>query len=202
MEKELFQGYWLFMYLLIGLVAMVTVYGTFIGAHYLTQYLKSYKPSRLQKAMYRWAIVLAGITSLFWGIWWLVKGQVPSNTVWNLEISHWWDILVMPLVVLTFPLFKKAEEYDYLRRQKCFYPKKLDALILANIYLTHLASLGGIVTSHGSLVVGFISGLLIALAGNALILCCYALFLVFRFIFSTALWKKIWKKTSSWLTGY
>ncbi len=72
--------------------------------------------ARKRKLMFCWPLVTAGLIALFWAIWYLAVGQVPTTTSikmtdnWtsNLPfgISRWWDILIGPIwPICLIPLF-------------------------------------------------------------------------------------------------
>ena len=64
--------------------------------------------------MWRWSVLTAGLIALFWTIWYLTAGSVPTISSikmtpnWTPElpfgISRWWDVLIGPIwsVVLIF----------------------------------------------------------------------------------------------------
>jgi len=73
--------------------------------------------------IWRWSILTAAAVTLFWLVWYLIFGQVPTVTSINpifypiiplfFSISRWWDVLVMPVyiavLVLTFTSEKVRE---------------------------------------------------------------------------------------------
>ena len=85
------------------------------------------------KLIVRWSIFTAGSIALFWFIWYLITGSVPTVTSirittvtsiiirpeWTIQlpfgISRWWDILIGPIwFVFCIPILTKkevAEEY-------------------------------------------------------------------------------------------
>ena len=58
---------------------------------------------RTKELIIRWSVLTSGLTALFWAVWWLVVGEVPTVTAIRLTrsyaytlpwgISRWWDIL-------------------------------------------------------------------------------------------------------------
>jgi len=63
--------------------------------------------TRKMKLMGRWSFVTGGTIALFWTIWYLVAGEVPTvhslkiTENWTLEfpfeVSRWWDVLIGPI---------------------------------------------------------------------------------------------------------
>jgi hypothetical protein len=63
--------------------------------------------ARSKKIANRWAFMVLIASALFWGIWYLVAGHVPSVTSIRIAphhtfalpfcISRWWDVLLAPL---------------------------------------------------------------------------------------------------------
>lgn len=62
---------------------------------------------RTKKLMWRWSLISAAFFALFWGVWYLIAGEVPELTQikWGkgntyqlpFTISRWWDILFAPI---------------------------------------------------------------------------------------------------------
>lgn len=62
---------------------------------------------RRVQLMCRWSLVTGVIIALFWGVWYLINGSVPTVTSvritpdWTIQlpfaISRWWDVLIGPL---------------------------------------------------------------------------------------------------------
>lgn len=77
------------------------------------------------KLMWRWSLLSAGMIVLFWFVWYLMAGSVPTISQikmtpdWTIQlpfgISRWWDILIGPIwSVLLIIIFtnKKITEND------------------------------------------------------------------------------------------
>ncbi len=79
---------------------------------------------RKQKLIVRWSLVTAGLTALFWAVWYLIAGEVPVVTgikmtenwtyVLPFGISRWWDVLVGPVgsTSIILLLTRKPDEED------------------------------------------------------------------------------------------
>lgn len=65
---------------------------------------------RRPQLMMRWSLFMVVFPALFWGTWYLMFGQVPTVSTfdvdtmvslpWLFPVSRWWDILAVPLLVL------------------------------------------------------------------------------------------------------
>jgi len=76
------------------------------------------------KLMLRWSLVTGGLIALFWAIYYLIAGSVPTVTsikmteTWTLSsplgISRWWDILIGPIwsIIIIYLLTKFKDEDD------------------------------------------------------------------------------------------
>jgi len=74
--------------------------------------------------MLRWSLVTGGLIALFWAIYYLIAGSVPTVTsikmteTWTLSsplgISRWWDILIGPIwsIIIIYLLTKFKDEDD------------------------------------------------------------------------------------------
>lgn len=81
---------------------------------------------RKVKLMWRWLIVTATVIALFWTIWYLATGSVPTVTslkmteTWTINlgfgISRWWDILIgliwSIIIILIFTSEKIQKDED------------------------------------------------------------------------------------------
>ena len=79
--------------------------------------------ARRNQMMFRWSLTITIATALFWVIWWLAFGDVPSTkslqfdekTAYDLPfaVSRWWDVVFAPLWTAIFVyIISKAEEFE------------------------------------------------------------------------------------------
>lgn len=84
--------------------------------------------ARRNSLMWRWSLLTAGLITLFWAIWYLINGNVPTTTqiiwdkqneiIWTLPfgISRWWDILFgvvwmnIWIILVVHPLYKRFQD--------------------------------------------------------------------------------------------
>lgn len=80
--------------------------------------------TRQYKLMFRWSLLTTGLIALFWTIWYLIAGSVPTITsikmtdTWTyflpFGISRWWDILIGPIwstiIILLLTTFKVKDD--------------------------------------------------------------------------------------------
>ncbi len=141
---------------------------------------------RRNRLMFRWSLVTAGAIALFWGIWYLIAGSVPtpSDAGWfgwkPPLISRWWDILIGPIWSIAMIWTLRPT------------PEKDEKSIWLETFLTGLlfGQFGGLV---GGLVAGLLQGLICGLActlGATLFLW---LTILIYFLFSGQTWKTIGK---------
>ena len=120
----------------------------------------------------RWSIATGGLIALFWAIWYLIAGEVPTVTGIKMTedwtyllpfgISRWWDILIGPiwstaLILLFVDEKRKGRELD------------IRLVFGRDIGLVFGLVVGGLVFGQDiglvfGLVVGLIFGLIIGLA--------------------------------------
>ena len=79
---------------------------------------------RTRRLMFRWSLVTGGLIALFWAIYYLFTGSVPTVTsikmteAWELSlpfgISRWWDVLIGPIwsiiVIYSLPKLKGKDD--------------------------------------------------------------------------------------------
>ncbi len=81
--------------------------------------------------MKRWSLVTFIAIALFWGIWFIVKGQVPTVSVFGFKISRWWDVLIGPIWSCMLIYFYTREESDISEQKE----KYLAGLFCVMIFL-------------------------------------------------------------------
>ncbi|HLD27367.1 MAG TPA: hypothetical protein VJB39_00770 [Patescibacteria group bacterium] len=76
---------------------------------------------RTKQLMLRWSLVTGGLIALFWVIYYLIAGSVPTVTSMKVTdtlslpfgISRWWDILIGPIwSIIIIYLFTKLKGKD------------------------------------------------------------------------------------------